>query len=235
VNCERSRPLKKHEVRTRILQIGVVPAVRVSSEHVARFAAEAVAAGGIPIVEIEMTVPGALDVIKYLVEHIPDMAVGAGSVYDTETARRCIGAGATFLTTDGLDVSIIEFANKEGVTVWPGALTPTEVINAWKAGPDFVKVFPCAPVGGENYIRILKKAFTQIPLIATGGVNQQTAQRFIVAGASALGVGGDLIPDDALRLKQSERIRELAQRFVKFVKEGRDHLAALKKRSLPVN
>jgi 2-dehydro-3-deoxyphosphogluconate aldolase / (4S)-4-hydroxy-2-oxoglutarate aldolase len=224
--------LKRDEVRTRILQIGIVPAVRVSSEHVARFAAEAVASGGIPIVEIEMTVPGALDVIKYLVEHIPDMAVGAGSVYDTETARRCIGAGAKFLTTDGLDVSIIEFANKEEIAVWPGALTPTEVINAWKAGPDFVKVVPCAPVGSENYIRILKKAFSHIPLIAAGGVNQQTAQRFIVAGASALGVGGDLIPEDALRLKQADRIRELAQRFVRFVNEGRDHLAALKKRSL---
>jgi len=189
-----------------------------------------VAAGGIPIVEIEMTVPGALDVIKYLVEHIPDMAVGAGSVYDTETARRCIGAGAKFLTTDGLDVSIIEFANKEEIAVWPAALTPTEVINAWKAGPDFVKVFPCAPVGGESYIRILKKAFSHIPLIAAGGVNQQTAQKFILAGASALGVGGELIPDDALRLKQADRIRELAHRFVKFVNDGRDHLAALRKR-----
>jgi 2-dehydro-3-deoxyphosphogluconate aldolase/(4S)-4-hydroxy-2-oxoglutarate aldolase len=222
--------LNRNEVRARILQIGVVPAVRVSSEHVARFAAEAVAAGGIPIVEIEMTVPGALDVIKYLVEHIPDMAVGAGSVYDTETARRCIGAGAKFLTTDGLDVSIIEFANKEEIAVWPAALTPTEVINAWKAGPDFVKVFPCAPVGGETYIRILKKAFSHIPLIAAGGVNQLTAQKFILAGASALGVGGELIPDDALRLKQADRIRELAHRFVKFVNDGRDHLAALRKR-----
>lgn len=230
--CERSRLLTKNEVRTRILQIGIVPAVRVSSEHVARFAAEAVAAGGIPIVEIEMTVPGALDVIKYLVEHIPDMTVGAGSVYDVESARRCIGAGAQFLTTDGLDMSIIEFANKEEIAVWPAALTPTEVISAWKAGPDFVKVFPCAPVGGDNYIRILKKAFTHIPLIAAGGVNQQTAQKFIVAGASALGVGGELIPEDALRLKQTARIRELAHRFVKFVKDGRDHLAALKKRSL---
>jgi 2-dehydro-3-deoxyphosphogluconate aldolase/(4S)-4-hydroxy-2-oxoglutarate aldolase len=226
--------LTKNEVCTRILQIGIVPAVRVSSEHVARFAAEAVAAGGIPIVEIEMTVPGALDVIKYLVEHIPDMTVGAGSVYDTETARRCIGAGAQFLTTDGLDVSIIEFANKEEIAVWPAALTPTEVISAWKPGPDFVKVFPCAPVGGDSYIRILKKAFMHIPLIAAGGVNQQTAQKFIVAGASALGVGGELIPEDALRLKQAARIRELAHRFVKFVKEGRDHLAALKKRTLPV-
>jgi len=226
--------LNRDEVRTRILQVGIVPAVRVSSEHVARFAAEAVASGGIPIVEIEMTVPGALDVIKYLVEHIPDMLVGAGSVYDAETARRCIGAGAKFLTTDGLDVSIIEFANKEEIAVWPAALTPTEVITAWKAGPDFVKVFPCAPVGGEGYIRILKKAFMHIPLIAAGGVNQQTAQKFIVAGASALGVGAELIPEDALRLKQAARIRELAHRFVRFVKDGREQLAALKKHSSSV-
>jgi len=225
--------LNRAEVRARVEEIGIVPAVRVSSEHVARFAAEAVASGGIPIVEIEMTVPGAIDVIRYLIEHIPDMTVGAGSVYDAETARRCIGAGAQFLTTDGLDLSLIEFANKEGVAVWPAALTPTEVITAWKAGPDFVKVFPCAPVGGDNYIRILKKAFIHIPLIAAGGVNQQTAQKFILAGASALGVGGDLIPEDALRFKQSARIRELAQRFVKFVKEGRGQLAALKKASQP--
>jgi 2-dehydro-3-deoxyphosphogluconate aldolase/(4S)-4-hydroxy-2-oxoglutarate aldolase len=224
--------LNRLEVRARIQGIGIVPAVRVSSEHVARFAAEAVAAGGIPIVEIEMTVPGALAVIKYLVEHIPDMTVGAGSVYDVETARRCIGAGAKFLTTDGLDVSIIEFANKQEIAVWSAALTPTEVITAWKAGPDFVKVFPCTPVGGESYIRILKKAFMHIPLIAAGGVNQQTAQRFIVAGASALGVGAELIPEDALRLKQAARIRELAQRFAKFVKEGRDQLSALKTHSV---
>lgn len=226
--------MKRAEVRARIQEIGIVPAVRVSSEHVARFAAEAVAGGGIPIVEIEMTVPGATSVIHYLVENIPDMLVGAGSVYDTETARRCIGVGAKFLTTDGLDLSIIEFANKEEIAVWPAALTPTEVIAAWKAGPDFVKIFPCAPVGGDSYIRILKKAFVHIPLIAAGGVNQQTAQKFIVAGASALGVGGELIPEDALRLKQSARIRELAQRFVKFVKEGRGQLDALRKGSLRV-
>jgi len=225
--------LKRDEVRARVEEIGIVPAVRVSSEHVARFAAEAVAGGGIPIVEIEMTVPGAIDVIRYLVANIPDMVVGAGSLYDTETARRCIGAGAKFLTTDGLDLAIVEFANKEEIAVWPAALTPTEVITAWKAGPDFVKIFPCAPVGGDTYIRILKKAFTHITLIAAGGVNQQTAQKFILAGASALGVGGELIPEDALRLKQAGRIRELAQRFAKFVNEGRGQLAALKKRSLP--
>lgn len=222
--------MKRAEVRERVQEIGLVPAVRVSSEHVARFAAEAVASGGIPIVEIEMTVPGATDVIAYLVQHIPDMIVGAGSVYDVETARRCIGVGAKFLTTDGLDLSIVEFAVKEGIAVWPAALTPTEIIVAWKADPDFVKVFPCAPVGGDMYIRILKKTLAHIPLIAAGGVNQQTAHKFILAGASALGVGGDLIPEDALRLKQSDRIRELAQRFRRFVADARGQIAALQKR-----
>ena len=221
--------MTRAEVRARIEEIGVVPAVRVSSEHVARFAAEAVASGGIPIVEIEMTVPGATDVIGYLVKNAPGTIVGAGSLYDTETARRCIGAGVKFLTTDGLDLSIVEFANREEIAVWPAALTPTEIITAWKAGPDFVKVFPCAPVGGDSYIRTIKKALVHVPLIAAGGVNQQTAHRFIVVGASALGVGADLIPDDALRLKQSERIRELAQRFRRFVSDARGQLAALRK------
>jgi 2-dehydro-3-deoxyphosphogluconate aldolase / (4S)-4-hydroxy-2-oxoglutarate aldolase len=211
--------LKRSEVRARIEEIGIVPAVRVSSEHVARFAAEAIARGGIPVVEIEMTVPGAVGVIGYLVQHIPDMIVGAGSIYDAETARRCIAAGAQFLTTDGLELSVIEFANKEDIA-------------AWKAGPDFVKVFPCAPVGGESYIRILRKALAHVPLIAAGGVNQQTAQKFIVAGATALGVGADLIPEDALRLRQSERIRELAQRFRRFVTDARGQIAALRKRQL---
>jgi 2-dehydro-3-deoxyphosphogluconate aldolase / (4S)-4-hydroxy-2-oxoglutarate aldolase len=218
--------MNRAEVRARIEEVGIVPAVRVTSEHVARFAAEAVASGGIPIVEIEMTVPGAIEVIRYLVQHTPDMIVGAGSVYDAESARRCIGVGARFLTTDGLELSIIEFANKEEVAVWPAALTPTEIISAWKAGPDFVKVFPCAPVGGETYIRIIKKALAHVPLIAAGGVNQKTAHGFIVAGASALGIGGELIPEDALRLKQADRIRELAQRFRKFVSEARGQIRA---------
>ena len=124
--------MNRSEVRARVAEIGIVPAVRVSSEHVARFAAEAVASGGIPIVEIEMTVPGAIEVIRYLVQHTPDMIVGGGAVYDVETARRCIGVGAKFLTTDGLDTSIIDFANREDIAVWPAALTPTEIISAWK-------------------------------------------------------------------------------------------------------
>lgn len=149
---------------------------------------------------------------------------------DTEMARKCVDAGASFLTSPGLDQSLIEFAAKKDVAVLAGALTPTEVITAWRAGSDFVKVFPCAQVGGESYIRALKAPLPQIPLIAAGGVNQQTAANFILAGATAIGVGAELIPTEAIERRQSERIRELAQRFVGFVKDARARLEARKPR-----
>jgi 2-dehydro-3-deoxyphosphogluconate aldolase / (4S)-4-hydroxy-2-oxoglutarate aldolase len=218
--------MNKAEVRARIEAIGIVPAVRVYSAEDARFAAETVTEGGIPIVEITMTVPGALHVISDLVQHAPGTLVGAGSVVDTESAKQCLDAGAGFLTTDGLDLRVVEFAVKQGVVVFPGALTPTEVLNAWKAGSDLVKVVPCAQVGGDSYIKALKAPFPQIPLIAAGGVNQQTATNFILAGAVALGVGVALIPRESIKLRQADRIRELARRFVGFVETGRSDLAA---------
>ncbi len=148
--------MKKEEVHARIEEVGIVPAVRTSSAENAQFAAEAVSRGGIPIVEITMTVPGAIAVISSLVKTFPDMLVGAGSVLDVETARRCLDAGAQFLTTDGLELEVVEFAVKQHVVIFPGVLTPTEVIAAWKAGSDFVKVVPCAQVGGDSYIRALE-------------------------------------------------------------------------------
>jgi 2-dehydro-3-deoxyphosphogluconate aldolase/(4S)-4-hydroxy-2-oxoglutarate aldolase len=147
---------------------------------------------------------------------------------DTEMARKCVGAGASFLTSPGLDQTIIDFAAKKEVAVLAGALTPTEVITAWRAGSDFVKVFPCAQVGGESYIKALRGPLPQIPLIAAGGVNQQTAANFILAGATAIGVGAELIPTEAIERRQSDRIRELAQRFVGFVKDARARLEARK-------
>ena len=225
--------MKKEEVHARIEEIGVVPAVRVSSADEARFAAEAVSRGGIPIVEITMTVPGAIEVISHLLKQIPEMIVGAGSILDVETARRCLDAGAQFLTTDGLDLGVVEFAVKQHVVVFPGTLTPTEVITAWKAGSDFVKVVPCAQLGGESYIRALRGPFPQVPLIAAGGVNQLTALNFILAGATALGVGRELIPSEAIRLRQAERINELARRFVSFVNNGRVQAAARRDPSYP--
>jgi len=221
--------MKKQEVCALIRDVGIIPAIRVSSAEEAHFAAEAIASGGIPIVEITMTVPDAVKLIAHLVHFHPHMLVGAGTILDAETARRCMDAGAGFLTAPGFDVKVVEFASKENLAVLPGALTPTEVVTAWKAGSDFVKVFPCAPVGGDRYIRAMKLALPQIPLIAAGGVNQQTAANFILSGATALGVGTELIPTEAIERRQAKRIRELALRFAGFVKEARRRMEPLKK------
>ena len=219
--------MKKDEVRFRIQEIGIVPAIRVNRPEHAQFAAETINGAGIPIAEITMTVPGAVDVIAHLAKSLPEMVVGAGTVLDKETARRCLDAGAKFLTSPGLVLEVVEFAVKKDVVVFPGALTPTEVITAWKAGADFVKIFPCAQSGGDTYIRVLKIPLPQIQLIASGGVNQQTAVNFILAGATALGIGGELIPKEDVRLRKEERIYELARRFLAMVKEARARRAGL--------
>jgi 2-dehydro-3-deoxyphosphogluconate aldolase / (4S)-4-hydroxy-2-oxoglutarate aldolase len=213
--------VNKQEIRTRIEEIGIIPAVRVSSADGARFAAETVNRGGIPIVEITMTVPGAVEVIAELTRSIPEMIVGAGTVLDIETAQRCLDAGAKFLTSPGLVLDLVEFAAKNEVVVFPGALTPTEIITAWKAGADFVKIFPCAAVGSDSYIRALKAPLPQVPLIASGGVNQQTAHNFILAGAVALGIGGELMPKEAVQERHEDPILELARRFRRMVREAR--------------
>jgi 2-dehydro-3-deoxyphosphogluconate aldolase/(4S)-4-hydroxy-2-oxoglutarate aldolase len=213
--------MNREQVRTRIEEIGVIPALRVSSADDALLAAEAVSLGGIPIVEVTMTVPGALEVISSLVRRHSEMIVGAGTVLDEDTACRCLDVGAQFLTSTGLDPGVVRLAIEHRVVVLPGALTPTEIITAWKTGSDFVKVFPCSQVGGESYIRILKAPFPQIKLIASGGVNQSNVVDFIAAGAAAVGIGGHLIPRKAIELKQRHRITELAHRFVSLVKEAR--------------
>jgi 2-dehydro-3-deoxyphosphogluconate aldolase/(4S)-4-hydroxy-2-oxoglutarate aldolase len=213
--------VNQQEVRSRIRDIGIIPAVRTSSTEDALFAADAVSRGGIPIVEVELTVPEAHKVISHLVQNVPEVIVGAGSVSEVETARRCLDAGAKFLTSDGLDPEIVNFALKAEVVVIPGTLTPSEVMRAWKLGPDFVKVVPCAQVGGDSYIRALKAMFPNVPLIAAGGVNQQTASNFILAGAMALGIGTELIPREAIRMRQPDRIAELARRFTAFINSAR--------------
>jgi 2-dehydro-3-deoxyphosphogluconate aldolase / (4S)-4-hydroxy-2-oxoglutarate aldolase len=220
--------MNKAEVCAVIREIAIIPAIRVSSAEQAHFAAEAITRGGIPIVEITMTVPGAVDLISHLVRFHPKVVVGAGTVLDIGTARQCADAGAHFLTAPGFDRDIVEFACKQNIAVLPGALTPTEVLTAWRAGADFVKVFPCAPVGGAKYIKALHGSLQQIPLIAGGGVNQQTALDFVLAGATAIGVGTDLIPVEAIERRQADRIRELALRFLGYVKEGRARLGPLR-------
>jgi 2-dehydro-3-deoxyphosphogluconate aldolase/(4S)-4-hydroxy-2-oxoglutarate aldolase len=217
--------LTREEVRTRIGDVGIIPALRVASAEEAEFAAEAVEGGGIPIVEVTMTVPGALEVVAHLAKR-PGLIVGAGTVLDRETALRCVDAGVMFLTSTGFEPEIVEVAAKQNIVVIPGALTPTEVITAWKAGADFVKVFPCAQVGGPSYIRALKAPLPHMRLVASGGVTQLTAGNFILAGAAALGIGSDLVPHEAVRHRQADWIHELARRFLGMVKEARSRGSA---------
>jgi 2-dehydro-3-deoxyphosphogluconate aldolase/(4S)-4-hydroxy-2-oxoglutarate aldolase len=216
--------MKREQAKACIEGIGIFPGIRVASTEDALYSAETLYESGIPIAEITMTVPDAVEVIRKLAERFPKLVVGAGTVLDKETAERCLDAGARFITSTGLVPEVMETALKNEVLAIPGALTPTEVIAAWKAGADFVKIFPAAPLGGDIYIRSLKLPLPQIQLIAAGGVNPQTATNFILAGATAIGVGSELLPPDAVRRRQNHRIHELARRFLGFVKEGRTHL-----------
>jgi 2-dehydro-3-deoxyphosphogluconate aldolase/(4S)-4-hydroxy-2-oxoglutarate aldolase len=213
--------MERNAVRTRIEEIGIFPGIRVKAADQALYAAETLYHAGIPVAEITMTVPHAIEVIRKLAQSFPEMIVGAGTVLDKDTAERCLDAGATFLTSTGLVPEVIESALKRNIVAIPGALTPTEVIAAWKSGADFVKLYPSAPVGGDMYIRSLKVPLPQVKLIAAGGVNQQNATKFIIAGASSIGVGVELLPRDAVQRRQDHRIHELARRFLGFVAEAR--------------
>jgi 2-dehydro-3-deoxyphosphogluconate aldolase/(4S)-4-hydroxy-2-oxoglutarate aldolase len=218
--------MDKRKVRDRIIEIGIVPVVRASSAEEARMAAEAVCEGGIPIVEITMTVPGAIEVIRELAKHSASgVLIGAGTVLNAEAARRCLDAGAQFLVSPGLNLQTVELAVREGKLIMAGALTPTEVMAAWEAGADFVKIFPCGQVGGAKYIKALKGPFPQIPLVPTGGVNLTTAAEFIEAGVAALGIGGELVQADALKSKKPEIIAENARKFVAIVKQARTQMS----------
>ena len=216
--------MTKSQVRDCIQQIGVVPAIRVSSTAYARFVAGALNDGGIPIAEIVMKLSEKLDVISHLALTFPNMIVGA-TVRDAETAKRCLDVGARFLTSPGFVPEVVEFALMNDLVVFPGALTPTEVLAAWSAGSDFVKIFPCQPVGGATYIRSLNISLPDVRLIASGGVNQQTAADFILAGSTALGIGEALIPMEALREQRESQIHELAHRFLELVRESRTRMS----------
>jgi 2-dehydro-3-deoxyphosphogluconate aldolase / (4S)-4-hydroxy-2-oxoglutarate aldolase len=218
--------MTREQVRARVLEVGIVPVVRASSAKQAIAAAVAVAAGGISIVEVTMTVPGAIDAITQLVKTLgKEVIVGAGTVLDAEAARQCFDAGAEFLVTPGLDLGTVKAANQAGKLIMAGALTPTEVITAWKGGADFVKVFPASAVGGASYLKALRGPLPQIPLVPTGGVNLNTAADFLKAGASALGIGGELVLAAALQTGNVAQITELARRYVQIVQQTRESQA----------
>jgi 2-dehydro-3-deoxyphosphogluconate aldolase / (4S)-4-hydroxy-2-oxoglutarate aldolase len=213
--------MTKREVLARIRELGVVPVVRAQSADEAAQAIEAIRAGGVDVLEITMTVPGAVGLIEEIGRRYPGAVVGAGTVLDPETARACILAGARFVVSPALNLETIACCHRYGVVVAPGTLTPTEVLAAWQAGADMVKVFPCGAVGGASYIKALKAPFPQIDLVPTGGVNLKTAGDFIKAGASALGVGADLVDTKALREGHAGVVTERARQFVEIVRTAR--------------
>jgi 2-dehydro-3-deoxyphosphogluconate aldolase/(4S)-4-hydroxy-2-oxoglutarate aldolase len=214
--------MSKTAVLQRIREVGIVPVVRAESADEAGRAIAAIMAGGVPVLEITMTVPGAVPLIADLCRRFgQDAVVGAGTVLDPETARACILAGAQFVVSPATNVATIACCRRYGVPIMPGALTPTEVVTAWEAGADMVKVFPCSALGGASYIKALKAPLPQIDLIPTGGVNLQTAADFIKAGSTALGVGADLVDLRAVRGGQDALLTERARKLVEIVRAAR--------------
>jgi len=218
--------MTRDEVAKRIREIGIVPVVRAKSAKQAQLAAEAVCAGGIPVVEVTMTIPGAVELIAQLVKASgAEILIGAGTVLDAETANRCLDAGAQFIVSPGFDLETVRFVKQQGALMMAGALTPTEVISAWKAGSDFVKIFPCGSMGGAKYLKALKAPLPQVPMIPTGGVNLETAGDMIRAGAEALGIGGELVSASALASGDTQPITDAARKYVAIVREARQEIA----------
>jgi 2-dehydro-3-deoxyphosphogluconate aldolase/(4S)-4-hydroxy-2-oxoglutarate aldolase len=214
--------MDKDQVLRRIYEVGLIPVLRAQSAAESLQLADAIAAGGVPVLEVTMTVPGAIEVIRQIVEHSGDrILVGAGTVMDPETARACMLAGAQFIVSPTLNLKTIEFCRRERVPVFPGAMTPTEIVTAWDAGADAVKVFPCSAVGGAKYLKALKAPLPQIALIPTGGVSLATAAEFLAAGAFALGVGGDLVDGAAIARGEPEVITRNAEKYLEIVRAAR--------------
>jgi 2-dehydro-3-deoxyphosphogluconate aldolase/(4S)-4-hydroxy-2-oxoglutarate aldolase len=214
--------MTRQDVLRRIAEVGLVPVVRAASAEEAVRVVDAIREGGVGIFEITMTVPGAMAVMEEVARRFGnDAVVGAGTVLDAETARACILAGARFVVGPALDLGTIEICRRYSVPVMPGALTPTEVLRAWSAGADVVKIFPCGAVGGASYIKSLKAPLPHVEMIPTGGVSVKTAADFIKAGALALGVGADLVDNAAVREGRAAAVTEKAREYVRIVREAR--------------
>jgi 2-dehydro-3-deoxyphosphogluconate aldolase / (4S)-4-hydroxy-2-oxoglutarate aldolase len=202
----------KEEVLGRVRGVGIIPVLAI---------ADAVVAGGIDALEVTMTVPDALRVLRAAQSRYPGALIGAGTVMDAEQARACMAEGAQFVVSPALSVETIEVCRRNSIAVFPGALTPTEIANAWRAGGDAIKVFPASAMGGASYLKSLRGPLPQIRVIPTGGVSTQTAAEFFQAGAFALGVGGDLCDSAAIAEGNAAKITETARRYVAIVSEFR--------------
>jgi 2-dehydro-3-deoxyphosphogluconate aldolase/(4S)-4-hydroxy-2-oxoglutarate aldolase len=217
--------MDKSQILSAIIEIGVVPVVRTSTAESAIRAVEAIHKGGIRAAEITMTVPGALRALEKVADQFGDSIVlGAGTVLDPETARACMLAGARFFVTPALNLATIEMAHRYSKPIMPGALTPTEVLAAWQAGADVVKVFPASAAGGPKYIKALKGPFPQIEMIPTGGVNLETTGDFLRAGACAVAVGGELIDAQNIKDGRYEVFEERARQYLAIIRKTREEI-----------
>ena len=214
--------MTKAQVLHKLQEVGLVPVLRAESVEEAVGLSSAIAAGGVTVLEITMTVSGAIEVIRQLKKELPHVMIGAGTVLDAETARTCILEGAQFIVSPALNLRTIELCQRYSVPVLPGALTPTEIVTAWQAGADIVKVFPAGAMGGANYIRSLKAPFPQIEMIPTGGVSLKTALDFLEAGAFGLGVGADLVDVRAHREGRHEDITRQAKSYLEIVRQHKE-------------
>jgi len=219
--------MKKEQILTFIKEVGIVPVVRTTTAEAAIRSIDALYAGGIRAAEITMTVPGAVKALEKVADQFGDkLVLGAGTVLDAETARICMLAGAEFFVTPALKLETIEVARRYAKVVCPGALTPTEVLTAWEAGADIVKVFPCGNVGGPAYIKALKGPFPQIELIPTGGVNLETAGKFLQAGACAVAVGGELVDAKLVAAGRFDALEDLARKYLAVIAQARQEMKA---------
>jgi 2-dehydro-3-deoxyphosphogluconate aldolase/(4S)-4-hydroxy-2-oxoglutarate aldolase len=214
--------MEKRDVFNRMIAEGLIPVVRVTSAKEAIDVADAIKEGGVTSIEITMSVQGAIDVIKELTQKYKDeIIMGAGTVLDTETGRAALLAGAQFIVSPTLNLDLIQLAHRYSAVVIPGTMTPTEILAAWNAGADMVKVFPAAQLGGPEYLKALRGPLPQILLVPTGGVNLQNAGAFIKAGATALGVGGELVDKKAIKGKKFNVITENTRAYLKAIREAR--------------
>ena len=213
--------MRKEQIVEKLREIGLVPVLRAESEEQALGIASAIAAGGVTVLEITMTVPGAIRVMSRLTKDRPDILIGAGTVLDAETARMCMLEGAQFVVSPALNLQTIEMCHRYSIPVLPGALTPTEVVTAWQAGADVIKVFPASALGGAKYLKSLKAPLPQVEMIPTGGVSLATAKEFLEAGSFALGVGADLVDTKAMAEGKPEKITESAKKYLEIVREFR--------------
>lgn len=210
--------MTKRDVLAELRRIGLVPVLRAESEAQAMALAVAIADGGVTCLEVTMTVPGAVQVIARLAKERPEILLGAGTVLDVEAAKRCLDAGAHFIVSPAFDEQTVAHCRKQEIAVLPGALTPTEVIRAWNAGADVVKIFPASAMGGAKYLKSLKAPLPQIEMIPTGGVSLATAVEFLEAGAFALGVGADLVDTGAIKAGHPETVTAHARKYLEIVR-----------------